>query len=137
MSVLEHLAARVQYNTLSVVSSTQHNHSFTTFSDEEVQASRFDVSSIIADGAVVAWEAAIMVAGYLLYIAIMVVNPRLLRWMDATFTCMAPKAGISIHPSGEKGSSQRSQQAIWASGGSAIFFGAQRRLQNPDAAQRV
>ena len=54
MSVLEHLAARVQYNTLSVVSSTQHNHSFTTFSDEEVQASRFDVSSIIADGAVVA-----------------------------------------------------------------------------------
>ena len=54
MSVLEELAARVQYNVLSVVSSTQHNHSLTTFSAEEVQASRFDVSSIIADGAVVA-----------------------------------------------------------------------------------
>lgn len=54
MSVLEQLAARVQYNVLSVVSSTQHNHSFTTFSAEEVQASRFDVSSIVADGAVVA-----------------------------------------------------------------------------------
>lgn len=54
MSVLEQLAARVQYNVLSVVSSTQHNHSFTTFSAEEVQASRFDVSSIVVDGAVVA-----------------------------------------------------------------------------------
>ena len=67
----------------------------------------FVMGIFFADGAVVAWEAAIMVAGYLLYIAIMVVNPRLLRWMDATFTCMAPKAGISrisIHPSGEKGS---------------------------------